>query len=322
MRICHVYSVRSTFFSCGCPLQGSWCAEWNTAHGQARERATGACKGQRRANQQAGGEENSRIVISDLTAGPQRLTLASGSCAQRLRAWLLSTTTNNTTMRHTMFLTMLAAALMGSGVANAAKTLYANAYNAGAITLGSEKTYDTLIVNEPLTLKGSTGQISLYNGATIEFWADSSAKDICSISTPAELTGKTVFVRSGSYNFKFNDDAQSVVAASAGKPITLIQDLNMASTGFYFVSTTPAQTTLTLNGAKAGETVELGGVQFTYVGPKAADYVFQTGEIGFTGYYDGSHNLSLVANGKPTPEPTTGTLSLLALAGLCIRRRK
>ena len=119
-------------------------------------------------------------------------------------------------------------------------------------------------------------------------------------------------------NFAFNTDAQAVVAASAGTPITLIQDQNEASKGFRVVG----GTTLTLNGAVAGEKVNMGGVSFTYVGPKASDYTFKEGEIGFTGYEEGSHALKLVANGKPTPEPTTGTLSLLALAGLCARRRK
>ena len=217
----------------------------------------------------------------------------------------------------------MAAALLGSGVANAAGTLKASEYTTGSITLGSGKTYDTLAVNVPLTMTGRTGNINLYNGATIEFWADSSAKDICSISTSAEVDSFCVRVRSGSYNFKFNDDAQAVVAASAGTPITLIQDLSTKSTGFNFYGdATPSNTTLTLNGVESGDTVVLDGVSFTYVGPKADDYVFLTGEIGFTGYYDGSHALKLVANGKPTPEPTTGTLSLLALAGLCARRRR
>ena len=229
-------------------------------------------------------------------------------------------------MKNTLILTMLAAAFLGSGVASAAETLYASAYLSGAITLGSAKTYDTLAVNVPLTLTNNTGYLNLYNGATIEFQKKQEAKEICSIFT-SELrftTQNTVYFSdsSGVYNFTFNDGAQGIIAASAGKPITLIQDLAMASKGFYFADSTPSNTTLTLNGAVAGGTVVLGGVQFTYVGPQADDYTFQEGEIGFTGYYAGSHALNLVANGTPTPEPTTGSLSLLALAGLCARRRK
>ena len=229
-------------------------------------------------------------------------------------------------MKLNLIISVFAAALLGSGVANAAGTLYAKDYTGGSIVLGSEKTNDTLAVNVPLTLTGVLlSYLDLYDGATLAFSKENGADAICRIFTQAEQSGGTVYFNNTGdvYNIAFDADAQAVVAASAGTPITLIQDLNMASTGFcFFFGTSPSNTTLTLNGAVAGETVVLNGVEFTYVGPKADDYVFQTGEIGFTGYEDGSHNLSLVANGKPTPEPTTGTLSLLALAGLCARRRR
>ena len=228
-------------------------------------------------------------------------------------------------MRHTMFLTtMFAAALLGSGVANAAGTLKASDYTEDDIVLGTNKAYDKLIVDTPLTLTGFNGYLDLYNGSTLAFSKVNGADAICSIFTSTDRDiSKTVFFNNVNdvYNITFDAGAQTVVAASAGKAITLIQDLQMASDGFYF-SKDPSQTTLKLNGAEAGNPVVLNGVQFTYVGPQAADYTFQEGEIGFTGYYDGSHNLSLVANGKPTPEPTTGSLSLLALAGLCARRRR
>ncbi len=42
-------------------------------------------------------------------------------------------------------------------------------------------------------------------------------------------------------------------------------------------------------------------VEFTYVGPKEDGYNFQTGEIGFTGYYDESHALNLVAKAPQSP---------------------
>ena len=226
-----------------------------------------------------------------------------------------------------MFLTtMFAAALLGSGVANAAGTLYPKDYMGGAITLGSKKAYDTLIVDVPLTLTGFNGFLDLYDGATIEFQKDQATEEICSISTAVERTAATVFFGNTGdvYNFTFDDGAQAVVAASAGTPITLISDLNEANKGFrFFGDISPSDTVLKLNGAVAGGTVVLDGVSFTYVGPKESDYVFQTGEIGFTGYYDGSHALKLAhGGGLPTPEPTTGSLSLLALAGLCARRRR
>ena len=232
-------------------------------------------------------------------------------------------------MRQTLYLTtMFAAALLGSGVANAAGTLYASRdYTEGAkIVLGSNKTYDKLVVDVPLTLTGPNSYLDLYNGATLAFSKVNGAEAICSIFTPADRDwSRTVYFNSvrDVYNITFDAGAQTVVAASAGTPITLIQDLSTKSTGFNFYGdATPSNTTLTLNGVESGNPVVLNGVQFTYVGPQEDTYTFQEGEIGFTGYYTGSHNLSLVANGKPTPEPTTGTLSLLALAGLCARRRR
>ena len=227
-----------------------------------------------------------------------------------------------------MFLTtILAAALLGSGVANAKGTLKASQYGTpdytlDQIALGSAESYDTLVVDETLMLTGSLGFLDLYNGATLAFSKENGAEAICSIFTldvRANRFPSVYFNNAGDvYNFTFDADAQAIVASSAGTPITLIQDLREDSVGFSCNSSS----TLKLNGVGYNATVELGGVQFTYVGPKAADYVFQTGEIGFTGYEEGSHALKLVANGKPTPEPTTGTLSLLALAGLCARRRK
>ena len=230
-------------------------------------------------------------------------------------------------MKYTLFLTtMLAAALLGSGVANAAETRYASDYTGGAISLSNTLDYNKLVVDTPLTLTGVNGRLGLYKNSTIEFLADNSGA-ICSIFTTEQLSkadpSPVSFRETGSFNFMFDDGAQAIVAASAGKTITLIHDITKDSAGFAFRNgASPSNTTLTLNGAVVGQTVNMNGVSFTYVGPQEDGYTFKAGEIGFTGYYEGSHNLSLVANGKPTPEPTTGTLSLLALAGLCARRRR
>lgn len=238
----------------------------------------------------------------------------------RLRPWH-SNKNNNKTMKHTLFLTMMAAVLLGSGVANAAETLYPKDYAGGAIVLGSTEDYDKLVVDTPLTLTSAYGCLDLYNGATIQFQKGQAAEAICGISTSAKLYegfNSVYFKNLADVYISFDAGAQTVVAASAGKAITLIQDLAMASKGFSVAPTA----TLTLNGVGYNQTVEMGGVQFTYVGPQEDTYTFKAGEIGFTGYYAGSHALNLVVGGGSVPEPTTGSLSLLALAGLCARRRR
>ena len=235
-------------------------------------------------------------------------------------------------MRQTLYLTtMFAAALLGSGVANAKGTLYASQYGtpdypSASISLAFFYN-DKLVLDAPLTLTTKNGWLEIYQGSTIEFQKEQTTEAICSIFTTEQLMRATdfpvAFKDKGSYNFTFDDGAQAIVAASAGKTITLIHDITKDSPGFGFAKgVSPSNTTLTLNGAGYNETVVLGGVSFTYVGPKAADYVFQTGEIGFTGFETGSHALNLVVGGGSVPEPTTGTLSLLALAGLCARRRR
>ena len=233
-------------------------------------------------------------------------------------------------MKLNLIISMFAAALLGSGVANAAETLYPKDYKGGQIMLGQIYDYDKLVLDAPLTLTGDTAMLKLNKAATIEFQKEKAAEAICSIFTTEQLRRATdspvSFSGSGgavAFNFMFDAGAQAIVAASAGKTITLIHDITKDSPGFAFTSgASPSNTTLTLNGAGYNQTVEMGGVSFTYVGPKESDYTFKAGEIGFTGYEKGSHALNLVVGGGSVPEPTTGSLSLLALAGLCARRRR
>ena len=226
-------------------------------------------------------------------------------------------------MKLNLIISVFAAALLGSGVANAAGTLKASEYKGQSITLGKIYKYDKLVVDTPLTLTTKNGWLALCQNSTIEFQKEQATEAICSIFTTEEqlmraTDSPVAFKDKGSYNFTFDDGAQAVVAASVGKTITLIHDITKDSVGFSCAS----PSTLTLNGKGYNETVVLDGVSFTYVGPQESDYTFQEGEIGFTGYYQGSHALNLVVGGGSVPEPTTGTLSLLALAGLCARRRR
>lgn len=83
---------------------------------------------------------------------------------------------------------------------------------------------------------------------------------------------------------------------------------------------------LQLFGWKAGSTVFLDGTEVVYKGAVDGLEILQQNEVGIVW---GEKDIKLVGKiaaepgpTPPVPEPTTGTLSLLALAGLCIRRRK
>lgn len=83
---------------------------------------------------------------------------------------------------------------------------------------------------------------------------------------------------------------------------------------------------LLLFGADAGSTVSLDGTEVVYKGAVGGLQHLKQNEVGIVW---GEKDIKLVGKidaepgpTPPVPEPTTGTLSLLALAGLCIRRRK
>lgn len=83
---------------------------------------------------------------------------------------------------------------------------------------------------------------------------------------------------------------------------------------------------LLLFSAYAGLTVSLDGTEVVYKGAVDGLELLQQNEVGIVW---GEKDIKLVGKidaepgpTPPVPEPTTGTLSLLALAGLCIRRRK
>ena len=74
-------------------------------------------------------------------------------------------------------------------------------------------------------------------------------------------------------------------------------------------------------GKEADNTVQLGDSEVKFMGLVDALSDLAMNQVGVVW---GSNDMTLVGKvgGKPTPEPTTGTLSLLALAGLCARRRR
>lgn len=86
---------------------------------------------------------------------------------------------------------------------------------------------------------------------------------------------------------------------------------------------------VSIEGIAVGNTVTLVGTSqkasFTYVGRKTGLDEIQEGEIAWLNKYN-TTSLNLIAklNGAPipVPEPTTGTLGLLALSALAARRRR
>ena len=230
-------------------------------------------------------------------------------------------------MKNTFIFSVLVAALM-TGQAFAVKdVLNASEYVNGSVVLtnvgSSDNMYEKLVLDQPLVITNYNASLDLRDGATIEFQVKDDG--LCDIGPSPEEVQHTLFLsnfkedQKAIYNFLFNDKAQQLIVSTPSFQHTLI---STNEAGMHFMNfITPEDTIIKLNGANYGETVELGGVSFTYVGPKPDDYVFMNGEIGLTGYYESSRGLKLVV-GPSVPEPTTGTLSLLALAALAARRRR
>lgn len=109
-----------------------------------------------------------------------------------------------------------------------------------------------------------------------------------------------------------------VFSQESGGMVTLAPRFNQLSPG-----------SVSIEGIAEGGTVTLVGTSqqasFTYVGRKTGLDKINEGEIAWLNEYN-TTSLNLIAKLKgspvPVPEPTPGTLSLLALAGLCMRRRK
>lgn len=73
-------------------------------------------------------------------------------------------------------------------------------------------------------------------------------------------------------------------------------------------------------GKEADNTVKLGNTEVMFVGEVDSKDALAMNQVGVVW---GADDVKLVGKvQKSVPEPTTGTLSLLALAGLCARRRK
>ena len=143
--------------------------------------------------------------------------------------------------------------------------------------------------------------------------------------------GSNQLVCSGDCYFRNGSNLNLTATASAaehwidafsqegGGDITLAPNFNQLYPGEILIQGLAKGSQITLVGTTKKTTL-------TYVGRFNTDVTtINPGEIAWKNDYNTS-SLHLLAqlNGSPVPvpEPTTGTLSLLALAGLCMRRRK
>ena len=207
-------------------------------------------------------------------------------------------------MKHTLFLTtMLAAALLG-GQVFAEPVVYSVykhwSYGQKVDISGTEA---TVLVDAQKTLYSFDAFYA--QSLTLDYQGDFVLTMTDRIDTP--------------YNGVLNitttkpsvaTDWEEAFSADGGGSITL------CSAGLILMIHGPVQ----FFGTDADNTVQLGNTEVKFMGKVASKDALAMNQVGIM--WDHS-DISLVGKVvKGVPEPTTGSLSLLALAGLCARRRK
>lgn len=206
-------------------------------------------------------------------------------------------------MKHTLFLSMMAAALLG-GQVFAEPLVYRVSDCAGA-AIEPEDSEATIIVDAQKTifLLEAFESPSL----TLDYQGDYVLTSSSLINMPNEgVLNITSTVSSVATAW---EDAFSV---EGGSSITICKASGSID-GSSFA-------TVQFFGKEANNTVQLGESEVKFMGIVEALSNLDMNQVGIVW---GEHDMLLVGKVvKSVPEPTTGTLSLLALAGLCIRRRK
>lgn len=192
-----------------------------------------------------------------------------------------------------------------------------NAYwsnGAGKLMLGSSATND-FTVSAWINPTSVTGEHFFFSTGN----ANSSGIAVSVINGALTLTSKGKFHYS---NFTGVEGASNTITAGEWTHVAITYNH------------TDGVATAYINGESIGTISGLNNVAFTDAGGAAAaigslqnasclnGYVGQLAEFGI---YDGAYSqeqVLAVAHLSSTPEPATGTLSLLALAGLCVRRRR
>ena len=207
-------------------------------------------------------------------------------------------------MKHSLFLTMMAAALLGGQVFAESRIFKVSDYeNQGEMVLDAEES--KVVVDTQKTLLGVSGFypdiLTLdYQGdfvLTASEYLDTPDRGVLNITTTVPAVATTW------------EDAFSV---EGGGSITLCAGSIDSTFG-------PVQ----FFGTAVDSTVQLGNSDVKFIGKVDALSDLAMNQVGVV---LGETEITLVGKigtePSPVPEPTTGSLSLLALAGLCARRRR
>ena len=205
-------------------------------------------------------------------------------------------------MKHTLFLTMLAAALLSGQVFAETAVYKVSDYEDGSAWY-IEANEATVLVDTQKNLTALRASNS--NCLTLDFQGDFVLTTTRFMDTP-DIGVLNITSTVDAVKTKW-EDAFSV---EGGGSITL------CSSGKIYNDYGPVQ----FFGTDANNTVKLGNTEVKFMGEVASKDALAMNQVGVVW---GDKDMLLVGKvQKSVPEPTTGTLSLLALAGLCIRRRK
>ena len=205
-------------------------------------------------------------------------------------------------MKHTLFLTMMAAALLGGQVFAKTYSVHDDWSDEGLVSISgmeattirvdAQKTFRAIAANPPSLTLDYQGEFVLNASIYINMPGDG----VLNITSTLDAM-KTMW--------------ENAFSVEGGGSITLCSSKTIQETNrsVQFFST------------DANNTVQLGESEVKFMGIVDALSDLAMNQVGVVW---GDRDMLLVGKigSSPVPEPTTGSLSLLALAGLCARRRR